>query len=107
MDEQPIQPRRGVQVGIVRDPEFDYSFGGVSAGRSRLTLVGGGVPEWFAESSAAPAVFLTTDEIGRPVVCPEIDASGYENGGAYAVLGDNLSDLIPFYGAVPIHDRKR
>ncbi|BDZ52610.1 hypothetical protein GCM10025867_48510 (plasmid) [Frondihabitans sucicola] len=107
MIEQPIQPRVGIQIGIVRDPEFDYSFGGISAGRSRLTLVGRGVPEYFAETPEAPAVYLTRDEIGRPIVCPELDASGYENGGAYAILGDNIADLVPFYGAVPIHDRKR
>lgn len=98
---------RGIPIGVVRSPDGDYSFGGVSAGRSRLTLVGASIPGWFEATREQPAVFLTRDSSDRHIVAPEMDASSYEHGGAFAVLPENFADLIPYYGAIPIHDRQR
>ena len=97
---------RGIPVGVVRSPDGDYSFGGISAGRSRLTLVGDGIPELFEPTAKAPAAYLTTTPEGQPIVSPEPDPTPYENGGAYAVLGPQVAHVVPFYGAVPIHDRR-
>lgn len=100
-------PPRGIPVGVVRSPDGDYSFGGVSAGQSRLTLIGDSIPGWFEATREQPAVFLTRDAHNRHIVAPERDASRYEHGGAFAVLPENFADLIPYYGAIPIHDRRR
>lgn len=101
------EPQRGIPIGVVRSQDADYSFGGVSAGRARLTLVGPSIPQWIEATREQPAVYLTRDEHGRHVIAETIDTSAFENGGAYAVLPENFADLVPFYGAIPIHDRRR
>ena len=103
---QDAPPERGMPIGIVRSPDGDYSLGGISAGRSRLTLIGAGVPPLFEPTPSAPAVLLASDEAGRPIISETPGGAGFEHGGAFGVLADQIAHVVPYYGAIPIHDRR-
>lgn len=125
--DQPNQ-RQGLLLTVYRDAAHcvDYTNGGVSGRCARLTLVGvvrierGHKPviqeldsysQVFAPDEDAPAVWLVLDYLGARLVPALPDTSPdlgtrYMFGGNFAGSSDGRWDrLVPFYGAVSVHDR--
>lgn len=101
---------KGLRAEIIRG-RFSSANGGISDHAQQVTVVGEGIDEVFEASEEAPAVRLVTRAVlGKTVYHFEPVARGGEVGpmasGSYVSLMDSrLSRLVPFYGAVALHDR--
>lgn len=110
----------GLRVNVYRAADGrDCTNGGISAKATCLCVVNIDGP--FKPDYSTPAAILTTNQFGDPILKParkgfeeewEVEPVWFMFGGNYAASSDSrfscaLSSImgIPFYGAIPIHDR--
>lgn len=116
----------GLNVSVYRSNLGDCTNGGVSERANRLCIVNIEGP--FEPSDEAPAVILTVNSLGNPILKPATQRIREENGneifdyvedesawfmfgGNYAACSDSrFGEAVRrhtprFYGALPIHDR--
>lgn len=107
----------GMIVYVYRNCLGDCTNGGISSDTDRLCVVNIDGP---FKPSAIPAVILTTNYFGNPILKPAVykdetwkPADGwFMFGGNYAAISDSrFGEALRrmgcnFYGAIPIHDRQ-
>jgi len=102
-------PKKGLIVNVYKSPLGDSTAGGLTSKFDKAVIVGKGIPEIFAPSEDAPAIYL--DKIRDHVFASPVDKTQEKSGtwmfgGNFVYSSDSrFSKLTNDGNPIPVHDR--